>query len=63
MKLIQNNVRWVSSWKLLAVGGLLAVTGCQFATETLGTTSSDGTGQVQTFVADFIRQALAAFVL
>jgi hypothetical protein len=59
----RNIVRSVLSWKLLAAAGLLVVTGCQLATGPLGATTSGETGQVQTFVADFIRQALAAFVL
>jgi len=59
----RTHAGYVSHWKLLMAAGLLALAGCQAATSAAGTDLFGPDGQIQTFLVDFARQALAALVL
>jgi hypothetical protein len=56
----QTRIRAVLYWKLLVAAGPLLLTGCAVGSATGQTTLAD---QIQTFIVDFAREALAAYLL
>lgn len=59
----RSRAGYILHGKLLMAAGLLVLAGCQAATNVAGTDLFGPDGQIQTFIVDFARQALAALVL